>query len=1080
MELTSIFADINPNEIANEIKKSASEAKTEEDLKIRVEHLLRSRIFDKWNIPWAFYEHKTKKISAIKPGRKDALYGRVIIEYEAPGTLESPSHFESAKDQVKKYIEAEAIKKEEYSKYFGVVLDGYSIAFIRFRKGKWEEPVKALDVNEQTISTFLRAIRGLQRKPIDVEYLLLDFGPRSELSKKVILNFYEILLKSKSNRTKMLFEDWKRVFSQVCAYSKDKLIGLIEYYGLQDRSILDVEKLMFAIHTYYTLLMKFLTSEIVSYFNIPYSFLAKLESSYYKSLDELLSELKKLEEGGIIAEIGIRNFLEADYFAWYLDEWNKLTAELIVEIIKRLREYEPATAELEPDRIKDLFKRLYQNLVPKKVRHDLGEYFTPDWLAELLLDETSYDGNIDKRVLDPACGSGTFLVLVIKRIKDYAEQNFITDKKELLLKIINNVVGIDLNPLAVLASRANYIIALGDLIRAVPKEGIEIPVYLADSILVSRGVSVFTGKPEFVLETSVAKFWVREEIIKKNLWEPILNSIEFCLKNDYSVTDFKKYINEMFVEKGFVTKDAYGAIVRLYEQFLKLEKKRLDGIWTKVIKNSFAPMLIGQFDYVVGNPPWVNWNNLPERYRELLKKLFDEYKILPEGPYIPRVDISMLFSYRCMDVYLKKGGTFGFLITQIVFKSFAGSGFLKLRTKNFNIQLIKIHDLVELQPFEGATNRTSLFIAKKDSLTKFPIEYVVWRKGKDLIEQEDSLEEVKNKTIQVKMFAEPIEGYSIQKEMISPLATLPKKEELKKLKSLIAESFYKAHTGVSFKPKGVFLVKILKCLNNDVIIQNIEKAQKIKVSAKENRIEKQLLHPIIKGKDIDKYYVSYDIYGICPYEFKPKFKILDESKFKTKFPFTFQYLNNLKEAIAKRWEQKLVSKSSGYPFYFLFRFNEDVTKNYKVVWKDIADRIYAAVLTPINDNYLGLTIPVPDDTVDYIAVKDLDEAHYLSAILNSSIVDFIIQSYHHLHFRPQVLQRLNIKKFNPENVIHKMLSELSKKAHELANRHHKVNDPKIQKELEKVEEEIDKNVAKLYNISDKELEEMKTTLKMIK
>ena len=50
-----------------------------------------------------------------------------------------------------------------------------------------------------------------------------------------------------------------------------------------------------------------------------------------------------------------------------------------------------------------------------------------------------------------------------------------------------------MNPLAVLASRANYVIALGDLIRHIPKEGVEIPVYLADSILVSRKMK-FTGE----------------------------------------------------------------------------------------------------------------------------------------------------------------------------------------------------------------------------------------------------------------------------------------------------------------------------------------------------------------------------------------------------------------------------------------------------------------------------------------------------------------------------------------------------------------------------------------------------------
>jgi len=99
-----------------------------------------------------------------------------------------------------------------------------------------------------------------------------------------------------------------------------------------------------------------------------------------------------------------------------------------MEIVRKLWDYDPATVELEPDRVKDLFKRLYQNLVPKRVRHDLGEYFTPDWLAELVLKEVGYDGNLERRVLDTACGSGTFLVLAIKEAKNYAEEHFVTDK----------------------------------------------------------------------------------------------------------------------------------------------------------------------------------------------------------------------------------------------------------------------------------------------------------------------------------------------------------------------------------------------------------------------------------------------------------------------------------------------------------------------------------------------------------------------------------------------------------------------------------------------------------------------------
>ncbi len=77
---------------------------------------------------------------------------------------------------------------------------------------------------------------------------------------KAISVLYEALEKSKASRTEMLFRDWKRVFSQVCAYSPGKLEGLVEHYGVAKGKKVDVERLMFAVHTYYTLVMKlFLT-----------------------------------------------------------------------------------------------------------------------------------------------------------------------------------------------------------------------------------------------------------------------------------------------------------------------------------------------------------------------------------------------------------------------------------------------------------------------------------------------------------------------------------------------------------------------------------------------------------------------------------------------------------------------------------------------------------------------------------------------------------------------------------------------------------------------------------------------------
>jgi hypothetical protein len=485
--MNSAFS-IDAEEIAREIREVADESISEEDLKQGVEYILRSKIIEKLKglegreIPWASWKPPRARyeVTLVSGLRADALYGHLIIEYERPKTFETKRGFEKAVEQVKAYIRDHAEVEARFPRYFGVVLDGYKIGFVRYRAAIKDFEVKGpFDVNKSTVAKLIEAIIGLNRKGLNSEELLKDFGPESQVTKICIKTLYSKLLKT-SPRTQMLFEDWKRVFSQICAYSSDKIRGLEEVYGFE-RGRTNQEKLLFAIHTYYALIMKLLAAEVASLYLTPkiWSYLRALEDAYYKGHEELRNVLKELEEGGIFAKLGIINFLEADYFAWYLDEWDEEVAKCVMDVINKLSNYDPSVAELEPERIRDLFKRLYQNLVPKKIRHDLGEYYTPDWLAELVLNEVGWTleafekireekndvlAPLDLRLLDPACGSGTFLVLAISRLKQYVEEHWI-DKSVALRRITKNIVGFDLNPLAVIASRVNYLIALGDMLR---------------------------------------------------------------------------------------------------------------------------------------------------------------------------------------------------------------------------------------------------------------------------------------------------------------------------------------------------------------------------------------------------------------------------------------------------------------------------------------------------------------------------------------------------------------------------------------------------------------------------------------
>ncbi|HJH27005.1 MAG TPA: SAM-dependent methyltransferase, partial [Methanophagales archaeon] len=610
-----VIIEADAKEVADKIILAARDASNEADLEFNTEHILKN-VLDRLGIAnYASYEFRTGKGTLVE-GRIDALYGRVVIEYERPRTFEQPAGFNHAKEQVIGYIEQLAPSVEAFQKYFGVVLDGTEIGFVRFRK-TWQSE-GPYPVNEQTILTFLEALRGLRRKALRVESLNKDLGAGSQIAKTLVRVLYETLNRNKerNKRVEVLFDDWKRVFGQVCGYSPEKIKGLEKAYGLSEDEM-DYEGLLFAVHTYYALVMKLLAAEVAVSSGGSYlqSYLKKFEEAYHLGHEELKNMLRDVEEGDIFSSaIGIKNFLEGDYFGWYLDVWDEQLGEAVSKLANTLSKFEPATLEHDPEEAKDLLKRLYQYLVPKKIRHDLGEYYTPDWLAELVISEVGYDGNSEKRFLDPACGSGTFLVLAIKRARRYA-LDIHKDKTETLEGILKNIVGFDLNPLAVLAARTNYLIALGKLIKY-KREEIEIPVYFADSILVERKQTLY-GSYAYSLKTEAGEFQIPIGVVKKGLLPKILAVVEDCVKTPgFSDDEFEERVKRDVSRFGAkLNKKEINVLDELFHKLAELEAEGKNRIWTRILKNSFAPLLQDKFDFVVGNPPWVNWESLPENYR---------------------------------------------------------------------------------------------------------------------------------------------------------------------------------------------------------------------------------------------------------------------------------------------------------------------------------------------------------------------------------------------------------------------------------------------------------------------------------
>src|SRR5207244_2252261 len=194
---------------------------------------------------------------------------------------------------------------------------------------------------------------------------------------------YSTLHNSRHPLVTKLFEQWRLFFSEATDYkewaehieSKKEFNTFVKGMGL-DPKYTEAAKVFFALHTYYALLIKLVASLAAA--RLAGGESAPLSQIANKSGSELKAEFTNLERGGLFREYGIRNFLEGDFFGWYLAAWDHDIETAVSGLVHRLAEYDPGTLDLAPENARDLLKKLYHYLLPREIRHDLGEYYTPD------------------------------------------------------------------------------------------------------------------------------------------------------------------------------------------------------------------------------------------------------------------------------------------------------------------------------------------------------------------------------------------------------------------------------------------------------------------------------------------------------------------------------------------------------------------------------------------------------------------------------------------------------------------------------------------------------------------------------
>lgn len=1021
----------------------------------------------------------------VASGRVDSVYSRVIIEYKNPKSpgdrigpkADSPGSKKVVEQIKKRFYDMRHEHGQPLNSLFGVGLDGNYFIFVRFRDEKWQvqEPV---EVNRHSAERFLWALfnLGTKGKAFSSEYLAGDFGSEggNTIAISGIHALYDAIVTTDNPKAQTFFSQWKILFGEVCGYDVDsqseKLRKLAEFYqvGVKDPK---PAELLFAVHTYYALFMKLLAAEIVAFFHKLPTPLQKMMQA--TTSNKLKREMEDLEAGSIFRHLNITNFLEGDLFAWYTSVWTEPIEKLVREMVTRLDDYNPGTLSEDPTGSRDLLKKLYQQLFPKSVRHDLGEYYTPDWLAEHVLNELGYVGDPDKRLLDPACGSGTFLVMAINRIRKWYDENrelCRLDESELGRKILANVIGFDLNPLAVMAARTNYLIAIRDLVGHMDK--VEIPVYLCDSIMTpSEYGGLFAGDlgKARQLKTAPTTFLIPTEIAtNRDDVAKYAEQLEAGVRNGYSAEEFIQRCRD----EGLPISE-HMLHTELYLELVKLDKANKNGIWARIIKNAFAPLFIGQVDYVAGNPPWVNWENLPQEYRESTVPLWQQYRLFPHKGYKAKLggakdDISILMTYVAHDCYLSEGGRLGFVITQSIFKTKGGGeGFRTFKYDGkggrWYLAPLVVHDLSSFQPFEGATNRTAVIIAEKTRASfEYPVPYVIWDKtGKGNIHLENMLDEVVKQFRFKEQSAWPVDAGNL----VSPWLTAPAKTK-SGLQKVLGQSGYRGYAGCCTWANGIFWVKITDKVQGGLLIENLHDIGKNKVARIQSVIEPDLVYPLLRGRDVSRWYAEPSA-SIILGNRTDKLAGIPEAEMKRKYPKTFAYFKNFEAQLRKRSGYKQYFRPTD-PFYIIYDVGPYTLAPYKVVWPWITTGMRCAVVEPKNGRPV-----IPEHNTSFVPFVDKNEAHYFCALLGCSISDLLIRSFNAGGggglASPNVLQYIHIPKYTATNSNHQGLFELSLKYHSAIVK-------KDAPEIEDIKSEIDLLSAKLWGITASELKYIQDAL----
>lgn len=664
-------------------------------------------------------------------------------------------------------------------------------------------------------------------------------------------------------------------------------------------------RLIYCLETYYSIVLRIIAYKSV-FPNTPYSI---------DIFDKHIYEKK-----------GIVNYTCIEYYNWFLkiNQFDFILKALYENVIF-------SDIECEGDIISTIFEHIF----PKEIRHSVGEFYTPYWLANIVIEEVTKEDKDahNKKFIDPTCGSGTFIVALINKYKNLSHNN-----------IFYNICGIDINPLTVLAAKTNYLLLYSKEFSFSDNSSLEIPIYCADTIAINN-------------------------------------------------------ISTVLFEKDYE-----------YDNVPKIK-----------------------YDYIVGNPPWVNWEYLPNTYRMKHAQMWQYYGLFSRkglNTNFIKEDISVLLTYVVVDKYLKMGGKIEFIIKETLFKSIKqGEGFrkFKIAPSNTDLRVDRVDDLTMIKPFKDAVTRTAVIYMSKGEKTKYPIDYYLWiPKTKAKSFESNTIVDL-SQIIELK----PLKARPSVKNVMNSGWITESEDEINSSKFILGSNNLVARTGVfTGGANGIFWINIDEERGDNLLVSNITERAKNKMKKVQLEIEKEYVFPFLTGNELQFWSYAYKKYILCPHTSRTKMYPISHNTM-AQYPLTSNYFLQFQKELENRKGFTSMDKSIHEQYYYtLQRIGVYTFARYKVCWRYISKKFTPAVVEYANDLFLGEKNIIGNEKIISISFDNRDEAYYICGVISSTPYRKTIENYMiGTQITPSIINRLHIPQFNSKNEEHLLISKLCRDGH---------------------------------------------------